>query len=253
METVVNPARKGSVHHLQVYTTCGSPIGQPPLSRDIGGANFDFHPNWTGTPTRSCLYNGGSGPFGPANCFNFRPNEWHTIKYHIKIGTWNTWSSTIQVWAAHEGEPLQLLVNCSPGVTCTDNAGSPRTTGWFLYNSNPAVYKMGKVWLLPYMTSATGPILADTVWYDELIISKADIADPGMPSSGIAPSAPCCLTLTQLSPVALVVLGVILLGRRRWRWLAPRGPHGTSSHLDERVSIREDGQRQLDRSHDTSG
>jgi hypothetical protein len=96
--------------------------------------------------------------------------------------------------------------------------------GWILELQDPNTgafitgpYKVGKVWLHPYMSQMSGSLVSGAAWYDELIISTQDIADPGKPAAGVAPSVPCCLSLTEVGPMSLVVLGVILVVRRRWR------------------------------------
>lgn len=176
MEVVTqNVAKKGKP---TVYATCGSPIGQPGLSSSQSGT-YQEQPNNAGG--YNCLY---PGPYNDTTCWMFHADEWATLKYHIKIGQWNTWSSTIELYAAHEGQPSQLIISCKPSNTCLDNLGGS-TNGWYLYNSNPAVYKMGKVWLLPYQTNLQSGLATGNVWYDELIISQQDIADPG---GGTVPS-----------------------------------------------------------------
>jgi len=77
MEIVLDPAWKPGGIPMIAYATCGSPIGQPPLLKNMPGADYDFHPNWTGTPTRNCHYQGTN--WGEPNCFNLRANEWNTI------------------------------------------------------------------------------------------------------------------------------------------------------------------------------
>jgi hypothetical protein len=57
----------------------------------------------------------------------------------------------------------------------------------------------GKVWLLPYQTGKDPSQVHNEgyIWYDELIISTQDIADPGAGSAigGVAPVAPSSLQL----------------------------------------------------------
>lgn len=99
-------------------------------------------------------------------------NEWMTFMLRIKIGTWYRndrryrGDSTVQFWAAREGRPLRLVVNRSR---------------YDLVNTNPAVAKYGKVILTPYHTGKDASQRHPTayVWYDELIVSRSRIADPG--------------------------------------------------------------------------
>jgi hypothetical protein len=92
-----------------------------------------------------------------------------TFQVRIKTGPRvnDEWvNSIVNLWIAREGQPSQLAMNWGPyNLT----AGSP-TDNW----------KFGKVWLLPYDTgkdpSQTHPTAF--TWYDELIISRTQIADP---------------------------------------------------------------------------
>ena len=119
----------------------------------------------------NCLYPNYASP----PCVKFQPNEWMTFQIRVKVGHWNTWDSTIQMWVAREGQPSTLVIDCSstaanPCVNGTDNAARG---GWYLFNSNSA-FKLGKVWLLPYHTkkdpSQVTPVAY--TWYDNLIISR---------------------------------------------------------------------------------
>lgn len=168
---------------------------------------------------------------GPAsNCRQFVANEWMTFKIKLGPVQWNAWATPVQVWFGREGQPLTLIIDCesAQSVKCTRNF--PASNGWWFENSDPATYKMGKVYLHPYRTCQNSAICGNgypgspnaTVWYDELIIATQDIADPGASSAGPAPSAPCCLRLTGLGPMPFFALGMILLGRRWWRRATPR-------------------------------
>jgi hypothetical protein len=72
--------------------------------------------------------------------------------------------STIRLWVAEEGRPSRLAVD---------------QTGYDLANTNPAS-RYGKLWLLPYHTNKDPGQRHPTAytWYDELVISRARIADP---------------------------------------------------------------------------
>ncbi len=112
-----------------------------------------------------CVY-----PNDPQNgCFHYVANEWMTFQMHIQIGSWNTPSSRIQIWAARQSQPSVMIydsINSNP-------------SGFTLFNGDPTA-KYGKVWLLPYNTNkdplATNPTAF--TWYDELIISRNRIAEP---------------------------------------------------------------------------
>jgi chitodextrinase len=130
-----------------------------------------------------CLYP--SYPVPP--CIRLWPNEWMHFKVEVRIGNWNTANSTFRMWIGREGQASVKVLDFSPAT------GSPAN----LYNNTGNRY--GKVWLLPYMTgkdpSETHPTAY--TWYDELIISTTDIADPGGSGSGPSqpPVAPSGLTL----------------------------------------------------------
>ena len=127
-----------------------------------------------------CCY-GGDYPNG---CWYWTPDEWLTIQMHIKIGTWNVaGTSRVRVWAAREDQPSVIVYDSDVGGQSHSFAGK-------LFNNDPANVKYGKLWLLPYNT---GKDSAEThppayVWYDDLIISTAKIAEPD--GSGGATESP---------------------------------------------------------------
>jgi len=125
-------------------------------------------------------------------CVKFAANEWMTFQLHIKDGNWNQWNSTIQLWVAREGQPSVLVIDCSPTAAfkCSNGIDAQASNGWYLHNSDPT-YKIGKLWLLPYHTnkdpSQTTPVAY--TWYDDVIISRSRIADPGV-SVVVRPNPP---------------------------------------------------------------
>jgi hypothetical protein len=92
-----------------------------------------------------------------------------TFQLIVKIGTWYKNDrkyhndSLIELWVAREGEPSRQIISHK----------------YDLANNNPLA-KYGKVWLLPFLTGKdASQVHADAhTWYDELIISRAPIADP---------------------------------------------------------------------------
>jgi len=128
-------------------------------------------------------------PYGP--CMGYKPNEWMTFQVHVHIGTWYKndgnyhKDSTVELWAAYEGQPSVKilertqydLVNCAAGDTNCLN--------------DPTV-KYGKVWLLPYHSNlGVEQVYTPTAtWYDDLIISRAKIPDPQGNTSDVFPPAP---------------------------------------------------------------
>lgn len=141
-----------------------------------------------------CLY-GTNFPDPP--CVRYKANQWLTFQIHVKIGTWyqNNGNyrrdSSIQMWIAEENKPSKLVIDFSP------EGGH----GYDIANTNSAIAKYGKLWLLPYNTgkSAAQTHPEGYVWYDDLIISRNKIADPA--GSGTTteqpPSAPTGLILLQ--------------------------------------------------------
>jgi hypothetical protein len=105
-----------------------------------------------------------------ARWISYRPDQWMTFQIQVKIGHWYrndrryNADSTVRLWVAEEGRPSRLAVD---------------QTGYDLANDDMAA-RYGKVWLLPYHTgkdSSQRHVTAYT-WYDELIISRARIAEP---------------------------------------------------------------------------
>lgn len=179
-ETVVQNTGQHGIP--QMYTNCSGQYPYEPLQ--------GYTSNVTVQNAVGCLYPDYSSP----PCVKMYPNEWMTFQVRVKVGHWDQWDSTIQLWVAREGEPSVMVIDCSPTATnhCTNGVDSAASGGWFLHNSDPT-YKIGKVWLLPYHTkkdpSQTTPVAY--TWYDSLIISKTRIPDP---TSSPRPDPPASLT-----------------------------------------------------------
>ncbi len=163
----------------QLYTNCSGPFPYRPLD--------GYTSNVTVQNVVACLY----PTFQSPPCVKFFPDEWMTFQMHVKVGTWNQWNSTIQLWVAREGQPAVLVVDCSPTATnkCTNGIDSQASNGWYLHNSDPT-YKVGKIWFTPYHTNKSSSQATPVAytWYDDVIISRSRIADPG--SSASRPNAP---------------------------------------------------------------
>jgi hypothetical protein len=117
-----------------------------------------------------------------ANCFTYKMNEWMTFKARVSIGTFvaggtgacATFSqgcypnSIVEYWMGREGQPLVK----THSFTFTLNASFDGTQ----------TEKWGKFWLLPYNTSKDSTVSNPEayLWYDELVISTQDIADPAV-------------------------------------------------------------------------
>ena len=100
---------------------------------------------------------------------DYEVDQWMTFQLGVRIGTWYKNDrryrndSEIELWVAREGEPSRRVLSRKYDIANNDERA-----------------KYGKVWLLPYLTGKD-PSQAhpDAVtWYDELIISRAPIADP---------------------------------------------------------------------------
>ena len=103
------------------------------------------------------------------NCFGYFPNEWMTFQIRIKTGPRmnDEWTNSfVTLWMAREGQPSQAVITWGPYNL---SAGSAADN-----------LKYGKVWLLPYQTNKDPSQATATAftWYDELIISRTQIADP---------------------------------------------------------------------------
>lgn len=125
-----------------------------------------------GIPEPFCLYseNDEYQVIGKEPCFLYRPDEWFTYQLRVKIGQWEEYNSLVELWGAREGQPSQLLISTTL-----------RLHGY-------SGIRYGKVWLLPYQsgkTPSTHP--SGYTWYDELIISRSKIADPGAAPSQDSP------------------------------------------------------------------
>jgi hypothetical protein len=92
-----------------------------------------------------------------------------TFQVRIKTGPRvnDEWvNSSVTLWIAREGQPSQLAINWGPYNL---SAGSAAEN-----------LKFGKIFLLPYNTRKDPAQSHPTAftWYDELIISRTQIADP---------------------------------------------------------------------------
>jgi hypothetical protein len=134
---------------------------------------FDFKLQ-NARPSPFCLYSQGqTNPktfFPPTgNCIGYFPNEWMTFQVRIKTGPRvnDEWAgSFVTLWIGRENQPSQVAITWGPyNLT----AASPSEN-----------LKFGKVWLLPYNTGKSSAQAHPTgfTWYDELIISRTQIADP---------------------------------------------------------------------------
>jgi hypothetical protein len=189
----------------QMYQSCsGSASHGPydpfetPFSTAWNSSNFKLQ---NAMPSPYCLYdNQGQSKFPPTgNCFGYFPNEWMTFQEHVQIGPWvngEFTNSHIQLWVAREGQPSQLVIDWGPYNLSADVSATAQ--------------QYGKIWLLPYNTSkdstVTNPVAY--TWYDELIVSRNKIADPGGTPPPPPSSTPCDVNGDSATNVADVQLEV---------------------------------------------
>ena len=172
LETVVqNTFHRG---FAQMYNSCtGSTSHRAFDAFEQPFGAFDFKLQ-NARPTPFCLYSQGqTNPrtfFPPAgNCFGYFPNEWMTFQIRIKTGPRvnDEWvQSFVTLWIARENQPSQAAIAWGP-YNLTAGSASENL-------------KFGKIWLLPYNTNKSSTQTHPTgfTWYDELIISRTQIADP---------------------------------------------------------------------------
>jgi MYXO-CTERM domain-containing protein len=164
----------------QMYNSCSGSTSHGPFEgfeEPYGGSDFKLQ---NARPEPFCLYSqGNTDPptyFPPTgNCFAYAADEWMTFQVGIELGPRmgdEFVGSHVRLWLARESEPAELLIDWGPyNLT----AGDPTLNQTF-----------GKVWLLPYNTGKDSSAAHATgyTWYDELIVSRSRIPDPGAPPSG---------------------------------------------------------------------
>jgi hypothetical protein len=146
-----------------------------------GSYQIDFQPNgtvlgrrdanpptcwWIPDPKVQRFYDWGY--IGPS-CWQLQADEWATIQMMVRIGTWQVDrtlppNSHVTIWAAHEGEPQQMVIDMNLHLHRPDSPG----------------HRYGKIWFGPYMEGKDPTERHPTshIWYDELIVSTQVIADP---------------------------------------------------------------------------
>lgn len=166
-----------NVSHRGYAQMYGNLNGNQYYPFEDGGGEFGLAPTLSFQnmrPSPYCLYSqqsgGGGVPFANnfppnGNCFGYFANEWMTFKVHAHLGPLVGGvyqNSTVEVWIGREGQALVP------------------TSRWVGSMGGNATQPFGKIFLLPYVTnkdSAQTHTTANT-WYDELVISTQDIADP---------------------------------------------------------------------------
>ncbi len=162
----------------QLYNSCsGSASHGPytPLEEAYGSSDFKLQ---NARPSPYCLYSqthtNPSTAFPPVgNCFGYFADEWMTFQIGVTLGPriGDEFSgSHIQMWAAREGMPSQLIHDWIFNLTA-----GPAT-------DNP-LQKFGQLFLTPYMTGKD-PLISRPIaytWCDDLIVSRNRISDLSAP------------------------------------------------------------------------
>jgi hypothetical protein len=176
---------------IQAYHSCRGSASHGPYDAFNQNFNGDFKLQ-NARPSPYCLYTQGPNFFPPnGNCIPFVANEWMTFKVQIILGTRvndEYVGSRFKMWVAREGQPSQMVLDWN----------GPNNTGYNLSAGSIAEnQRLGKIYLTPYHTAKDPTQSHPTAytWYDELIISTQDIADPGVSNVTTPPPAPSGLVL----------------------------------------------------------
>jgi Bacterial Ig domain len=211
LETVVENSSQFEIPSM--YHSCGVKLDEyDPLEVNTGRTdnqgNGIFSPENAAGGYLNCTFTVTVNVPTIPPCVPYVANQWMTFQLHIAVGSWYPGGvsssggapaafkhdSTIQLWVAQEGQPSQIVMDFHPGATSAACDAQQQDipscqTGYDLVN--PTAYghpdgngnsireKFGKIWLLPYQTDLNCPsCAAANTWYDELIISYQQVADP---------------------------------------------------------------------------
>jgi hypothetical protein len=164
-----------------LYTGCGD--NDHPYLGLGAGWNSEF----LAQPPLGCAFYGGNGiPTDETRCWQFHENEWMTFQMHGKVGSWGGFDSILELWACHQNQPCVLVQNA---------------VDWKLRNTNAPTSKYGKIWPSPYMTGVTSAVVTSFMSFDNLIISKRRLPDPGVRT----PNAPDSLTTAIIDTTHVTV------------------------------------------------
>lgn len=177
LETVVQNTDQRGIQ--QMYNSCAGSTSHGPYDgfyQPFGQFDFKLQ-NARSSPY--CLYSQGqTSPttfLPPAgNCMGYFANEWMTFQVSIRTGPRvndEFTNSYVSLWVARTNQPSELVIQWGPYNLTAGSVAEGQ--------------KYGKVWLLPYHTGkdATQTHPVGYVWYDDLIISRQRIADPGAASA----------------------------------------------------------------------
>lgn len=152
----------------------------------FGSQPWSFQPGGVQGPT--CNY---PGPYGEANCFMLRANQWDTYTLRVKLGAAGLWDeptgspfngnsfyenrpvfldSEVQLWVTRPGGTRQLVLDWKPG-----------TEGYRpLLRETGATWNYGKLWFGNFCTNKDNTQNHATMieWITDVIVSSEPIADP---------------------------------------------------------------------------
>lgn len=171
----------------------GNAMGSTPITRQ----NMRTNPRGQST----CIAH--PNTLDQTGCFTYLPDKWITYMVHLKLGpegkAFSSVSrqeqpgyinSTYELYGAYPGEDFQpihrqtgIVIPKGQYYQSGDLAlASSYKSGWGPGDANPNA-KFGKLWLLPYMTNKDPTEITPTssTWFDEVIVSRCQIAAPGKP------------------------------------------------------------------------
>ncbi len=132
-----------------------------------------------------------------SRCLFYRPDQWMTFMMHLKTGSQGSAKSSVskkpskrglvgslyELYIGYEGEPMVLAhrqenLVIPRGQRWTEGEGYKG--GWKSSNAHPEE-RFVKLWLTPFNTKKdpTESHEDASIWYDEVIVSRSRIADPG--------------------------------------------------------------------------
>jgi hypothetical protein len=128
---------------------------------------------------RVMIDNGIASPGYSAGCFGFVPDEWMTYELFIdlsratlvSVGPRYVWDkSAFQLWGARENQAPVQLIDWHPGLA-----------GYRPLDAGEIPQCFGKMWCAPHSTGKSPaqqhPVMS--IWYAELLVSRAAIPFPG--------------------------------------------------------------------------
>jgi hypothetical protein len=128
----------------------------------------------------------------PEDCSLYRPDQWMTFYWEIRIGPSGEDGSYVGAWVAYEGEALKQFED----FPFKWNYSAGKTMSWLQ--------------LTPYNTDKDSSLSHPTAytWYDELIISTQPIEAPsgGVVSSPAPAPAPSADTVPPAPPSNVVII-----------------------------------------------